>query len=184
MEKATNFSFSIATRYGDMLDAGMAFFYNKINDRITYVRDAVGGDGMYQNFGEVTRKGADLTVNWKPRAWLNVKSSYEYLAAKDENTGLTLACSPEHRAQLEIQYKPMPAFTTTAIYEYTSKQFTRSDNAEHADPYDTIELKADYSFERWRIFGRIKNLTDRSYLYAEGLPAPPRTWLVGMSMDF
>jgi len=184
MEKASNISASAAIPCGNTMETGITFFYNEIADKIVYVRDAVGSQGMYRNFGKVTRKGAIMTINWKPAQWLNIKPSYEYLAAKDENTGLTLSGSPEHRAQFEIQYKPVSAFTATIIYEYTSKQYTRSDNTEQADPYNTVELKADYSFGKWRIFGRIKNLTDKSYLYGEGLPAPPRTWLIGMSKDF
>lgn len=184
MEKATNFSFSVVIPYADVWETGVTFFYNEIADKITYVRDAEGSQGMYRNFGKVTRKGADLSVGWSPRTWFNLNLSYEYLMAKDEKTGLTLACSPEHRAQLGIQYKPIDAFTAAIVGEYTAKQYTRADNTEYAEPYNTIDVKADYVFGKWRIFGRIKNLTDEAYLYGDGLPAPPRTWLIGMSVDF
>ena len=184
MEKATNLSFSVVIPYENAWETGVTFFYNEIDDKITYVRDVEGSQGMYRNFGKVTRKGADLSVGWSPCTWFNLKLSYEYLMARDENTGLIMACSPEHRAQLGIQYKPIDAFTAAIVGEYTAKQYTRSDNTEYADPYNTIDVKADYVFRRWRIFGRIKNLTDEAYLYGDGLPAPPRTWLIGMNVDF
>jgi iron complex outermembrane receptor protein len=177
MEKATNLSLSAVIRPVTALEAEITAFYSEIADRITYVRDAEGSGGMYKNFGKVTRKGVDLTVDWKPFAWLSAKPAYEYLVAKDEETGLSLACSPEHHMQLSIQWRPAPPLTATTVFEYTSKQYTRSDNTESAKPYHTIELRVDYSLGQWRLSGRVRNLTDEKYLYGDGLPAPrERGW--------
>jgi iron complex outermembrane receptor protein len=184
MERATNVSFSAVIRPVSAVEAGITAFYSGITDRITYVRDPQGSGGMYENFGRVTRKGVDLSVDWKPFPWLALKPSYEYLVARDEKTGLSLACSPEHRAQLNIRWRLTPALAAITVFEYTSKQYTRSDNTEFAGPYHTIELRVDYALGPWRFSGRIQNLTDETYLYGDGLPAPPRTWLVGVSREF
>lgn len=183
MEKATNLSFFAAYRPNEKLQAGFTVFHNEITDKITYVRDLVGSGGTYRNFGKVTRKGTDLTVEWKPVQWLIIKPSHEYLIAQDEETGLELTASPHHRTQVSIHYKPVRQFTAVLIYERESKQYTRSDNLEYADPYNLFELRADYSIGRWLLYGRIKNLANRTYLYGDGLPAPPRSWIGGLSLE-
>jgi vitamin B12 transporter len=184
MEKANNFSLSASVGLTAALEAGATAFYNEINDRITYVRDAQGSGGTYRNFGRVTRKGLDLTFDWKPFPWMNITPAYEYLVSKDEETGLAMACAPEHHLQVNLQIKPVKPLTAALVFEHTSQQYTRSDNSESAPPYSTVELRLDYAFRNWRIYGRIQNLADETYLYGDGFPAPPRTWLVGAVLEF
>jgi iron complex outermembrane receptor protein len=184
MERATNLSLSASYNPTETFRAGLTVFLNEITDRITYIRDLVGSGGMYHNFGKVTRKGTDLTIEWKPFQWLMVKPSHEFLIARDEETGLEVTASPRHRTQVSVHYKPVRQFTAVAIYEYESRQYTRSDNLEYADPYDLIELRADYAIGRWLLYGRIKNLANKTYLYGDGLPAPPRSWIGGLSFEF
>jgi outer membrane cobalamin receptor len=167
----------------DSLDGGVSLFYNELTDRITYVRSS-DGTGRYENFGKVNYKGAELTFGWKPSAWLKATSSYIYLIAKDEETDLWITASPKHRLQANIQYMPLKGLTFTLIPQYVCKQFTRSDNKEYAKPYCILECRIDYSFKSWRLFTRIENITDKTYLYGDGLPAPPREWLVGASFEF
>ena len=183
MEKAMNYTFSVSRSLLDYLDGGVSLFYNELTDRITYVRSS-DGTGRYENFGKVNYKGAELNLGWKPSAWLKATSSYTYLIAKDEETDLWITASPKHRVQANIQYMPLKGLTFTLIPKYVSKQFTRSDNKEYAKPYCILECRIDYSFKSWRLFTRIENITDKTYLYGDGLPAPPRKWLVGASFEF
>lgn len=184
MENATNLSLSASYHPSKSFQAGMTLFMNEIDDRITYVRDQKGGGGVYRNFGRVTRRGVDLTMEWKPREWLIVKPSHEFLVSTDQETGLKISASPQHRTQVSVHFKPVRQFTAVAVFEHESKQYTRSDNMEWADPYSLLELRADYSIGRWTVYGRVKNVADKTYLYGDGLPAPPRSWIGGMSMEF
>ena len=63
METADNCSLSVSRQIGSALSVSMTFFYNQLTDRITYIRDDAGM-GRYENIGEVTYKGGDLSLGW------------------------------------------------------------------------------------------------------------------------
>jgi vitamin B12 transporter len=184
MEKATNVGFSTSYHPQKSFDAAVTFFYSNIADRITYVRDHYGPSGTYLNFGRVTRRGIDLNIEWKPYSWLAIKPSHQFLVAKDVQTNLRMVGSPDHHTQISINCQPFSGFTAVLIPEYWTKQYTRSDNKEYAAGHGLLEIRADYAIRRWRLYGRIKNFTNKSYFYGDGLPAPPRSWIAGMSREF
>ncbi|MEW6215768.1 MAG: TonB-dependent receptor, partial [Nitrospirota bacterium] len=68
--------------------------------------------------------------------------------------------------------------------QYISKQFTRSDNKEFAPSYYVADLRADYFIKKIGLFFKIENIFNKNYLYGDGYPAPPRTFLVGANYRF
>jgi iron complex outermembrane receptor protein len=38
--------------------------------------------------------------------------------------------------------------------------------------------------DKTKFFFRVDNCLDEEHLYADGYPAPPRTWQLGMGWDF
>ena len=62
MEKATNYSLSFFCQPAKSFSGNLSVFYNKITDRITYVRGD-GGIGRYENFGKSSYKGAEVSLN-------------------------------------------------------------------------------------------------------------------------
>jgi vitamin B12 transporter len=183
MEKATNLTLSISSKWCKALGSDISFFNREITDRITYVR-LDGGVGQYQNFGEVRLRGFEAAIDFKPLKWLSIKPSYTYLEATDTKTGLWLSAKPRHKIKADIRLIPNDKLSLGLFGTYSSMCYTRSDNTESADPYFTLDLRAEYRIGGLTLFTSWKNLFDEQYLYGDGLPAPPRTWLVGVSGEF
>ena len=183
MEKAMNYSVTLSHQSRKTLEESITLFLNEINDKITYVRQD-DGTGSYENFGEVTRKGAEASVKWMPNGFLVIKPSYTYLIAKDELTGNWLSCSAKHRVKFDVQYKPIQQLNLTLNTKYVSKQFTRSDNKASVAGYIITDFRADYFLKKAKLFLKAANLFDKEYSYGDGYPAPPRTWLIGVNYEF
>jgi iron complex outermembrane receptor protein len=184
METSDNFSVSVATELLTSLSGEVSFFYNRITDHISYV---LGDDGIgwYENFGEVTYKGGDIVVNWKIKDdSLSLRTAYTYLEAINEDTGKWLVCKPRHRANIDLSYKPMKVLYVILNVKYESKQFTRSDNKSSVQGRTIGNLRLEYGLDRFDIFGEIKNIGDKTYLYGDGWLAPPRTFIAGVNLRF
>ncbi len=183
MERSRNCSLSLFLRTDAGLEGGAALFISRTEDRITYVR-LDDGTGSYENLGEVTRRGADVSIKWRPYESLRVKSSYTYVIAKDDDTGNWMPYTPRHRVKLDIEFRPTRRATLNLDGKYTSTQFSRSDNSESVPPCLVSGLRAEYRLRRLRLFADVSNLFNNSYLYGDGFPGPPRTWLLGAGYEF
>jgi len=183
MEKATNYSVSVSYHPSGSFEGTAAFFFNKVKDRITYVRGD-DGIGSYENIGEVTLKGMEYSMKWKPHNSLVVKPCYDYLSARDDLTGNWLPGKPEHRIRLDLQYRPFQDLTLALEATSVSRQYTRSDNKESVPGYFVADFRADYYLKKMRFFLMVENLSDKDYLDGHGYPAPPRTWSTGLNYEF
>ena len=183
METADNYGLSVFKAVSSNLSFGATLFYNEIADRITYVRNEEGV-GQYQNFGEVTYKGGDVSLNWKLRGNLSFKASYTYLEAKDEDTGYWITSKARHKADAEVFWAPAERLSLVLGGEYSSEVYTRSDNSKSVPGYALTDLRGEYRFDRFSIFGEIQNLTDKTYYYVDGILAPPLTWLAGVNWTY
>ena len=183
VEKSMNYSATISFKHKKAFHFSLSPFLNTIKDRITYVRED-DGTGMYENFGEVTRKGIEASLCWVIIKGISVASSYTYLIAKDEETGYYITCSPKHTARLDLKYKPLDELSFMFNNKYASDQFSRSDNSESVSCYYVADFKAEYYLNRLRFFLKVENMFDNDYHYGDGYPAPPREYLVGLSCDF
>ena len=182
MERSTNYSLGLSWQ-GPRLGAEVSLFDNEIRDRITYVRGD-SGVGQYQNLGETYLRGLDAAFSLRPLKWLELKPSYTYLEAKDRRTGLWLTSKPRHKVKVDLILRPRAGLMLACHYTYSSSVFTRTDNQETGPAYHLVNLRGEYRWERYRIFAELKNLLDQDYYFADGLPAPPRTWQVGLGCEF
>jgi vitamin B12 transporter len=180
METADNYNLSLFAQIGSSLSGSITIFFNALRDRITYVRGD-DGTGQYMNFGEVTYKGGDLALSWQISGHLTFKTAYTYLEAVDETTGLWLTAKPRHKANVEIFYRPWEKLSLVTGVDYASKVYTRADNSRSVPDYTIVNLRGEYNFKRFSLFGEIKNLADITYYYADETLAPPRTWLAGVN---
>jgi iron complex outermembrane receptor protein len=65
--------------------------------------------------------------------------------------------------------------------KYAAKVYRDRRNTRNVPEYVLCDLRTDYAFKRFSLFGEVKNLFDKTYYYADGLPGPPQTWLIGMN---
>ncbi len=180
MERADNHSLSLFAAPHDSFSLSLSGFYNLLTDRITYI---TGDDGMgqYQNFGDVLYTGGDLALSWKIHPAVKVKTAYTYLEAKDRETDLWLPGKARHNANLDLYWQPRRPFSLVASGKYSSKVYRNKSNTKTVPAYVIADMRAEYGFKRFSIFGEIKNVFNKTRYYADGLLAPPRTWVMGVN---
>ena len=181
METADNFSLSYVSQWLASLTTCVTFFYNRLHDRITYVTGQ-DGIGQYQNFGEVTYIGGDLAVAWKPHNAVDVKCSYTYLDAKDDETGLWLPAKAQHKGHVDVYWRPVRKLSLVTTGKYTSKVYRDKNNTITVPAYALVDVRAEYAFKWFSLFSEIENIFDTTYYYSDGLLAPPLTWIAGVNI--
>ena len=183
METADNYSLALFVQPSPSFSGRVSVFYNLLSDRITYVTGD-DGIGQYQNFGEVSYKGGDLALTWKARSDLSFKASYTYLRATDEETGLIVPAKAKHQASLDGYWQVTDRLMAVLSGKYVSEVYRNKANTKTVPDYILANLRAEYSLGRYALFTEIKNLADTTYYYADGLLAPPLTWMAGLSWKF
>ncbi|MGD9157794.1 MAG: TonB-dependent receptor [Desulfobacteraceae bacterium] len=180
METSNNYSLALFVEPAKLISFNLSLFHNRLSDRITYL---MGNDGMsqYQNVGLVTYTGGDLAFSWQFHDSIKFKGSYTYLEAKDDETGLWLACKAKHSATANIYWKPLKALSIVASGKYSSKVYRNKSNTISVPEYTVADLRAEYAFRRLSIFGEIENIFDKTYYYGDGLLAPTRCWIIGLN---
>ncbi len=184
MERATNYSISIIPKMPSNLSATLSLFYNRITDRITYVRGD-DGIGRYENFGKVSTKGIEGALGWSPTENLQLNVTYMYMEAVDDTTGLWLSSRPRHQVRTDIRFLPVENLSLSFSTNFASMQYTRADNKESIPSSFTGDLRAEYRWDHGiTLFTEIKNIWDVDYLYGDGYPAPPLTGIAGIKYSF
>lgn len=182
MEKATNYTAMFSWEPDSKFSLSISPFYNIIDDRITYVRNS--GIGQYQNLGEVTYKGTDAGLSIKPWQWLSFQSSYTYLEAKDQETGLWLSAKPKHRWINTIDCKPVDNFTIGITATASSWTYGNSSNTRTYPGYLLWDVRAEYVYQKLIFTLEIENIFDHEYFMLDGYPGDPLTWIVGVTCRF
>ncbi len=156
----------------------MSVAEHNLTDRITY---ETGDDGMgqYQNFGEVTYTGFDLALDLKPHRAVNVKGSYTYLEAKDEETGLAIPAKADNQGTLDVYLKPFDHLSLSVKTKAVSRVYRNKANTKTVPGYATTDVYGEYSFGRFSLFTEIENVFDKTYFYSDGLLGPGLTWKIG-----
>ncbi|MGQ9749994.1 TonB-dependent receptor [Desulfosoma sp.] len=179
MEKADNFSLAFSATPHKAFSFSLTGFFNLLSDRITYVTGGKG-IGWYQNFGKVIYVGWDGAFSLKMTETLEFKGAYTYLEAKDKDTGLWIPGKARHTSNLTLLWHPFSPLSLVAVGTYSSTVYRNKANTKTVPGYVIADLRAEYAFKRWSLFTEVKNIFDKTYYYADGLLAPPLTWLVGL----
>jgi iron complex outermembrane receptor protein len=180
MERADNYSLALFATPLESFSFSLSLFYNLLADRITYVTGS-DGTGRYQNFGQVLYAGGDVALSWRMHSALKAKGSYTYLEVKDRKTELWLPGKARHVANMSLYWQVAGPLSIVVTGKYTSDVYRNKSNTEKVPAYTIAELRAEYSLQRFSLFGEVKNIFDETYYYADGLLAPPRTYVVGVN---
>ena len=183
MEKADNYSLAFNFNPRDDFTLGLTFFYNRLTDRITYVRPVNSGIGQYQNVGKVSYKGGDVAFTWRASEILTFKTSYTYLEARDEDLDKWVTGKARHKGDFEVYIKPTDNFANVLKASYNGPVFSDRDNTEQLASYTLFGLRSEYAFDDWSIFLEVDNILDKTYYYTDGLLAPPRVWILGLNRN-
>lgn len=185
MEETTNYNLTFSSQFKELLEGTLSFFLNDMRNRITYTHEDTFG--RYINVGSAVRKGIETTVKWKPSNAWQVKTSYTFLIARDEDTGKCLTYSPKHRLSFDFQLKPLEKLTVGLNTKYISKRFVNTDNTKSLHGlYLRSDLRGNYYLkEKVNLFFKIDNLFNRDYDNGSyGYPVTPRALKVGIGYEF
>ena len=184
MERASNYAFSFSVSPDSSVTFDASLFYRDITDRITYVRNIETNTGRYENFGEVTYKGFEVSVSWRPSDVLECTPSYSYLHAMNEETGFWLPAKPFHTIMADVVFRPAKDWSFRTTVKYSGRTYVDSQNTMTQPAYTVVDARADYAIGDLTLYCDIDNLLDETYLYTDGYDAPPREWVVGMNYNF
>ena len=117
---------------------------------------------------------------------LAVRINYTYTDAEDDNNGEKLLRRPKHKADLDIEYQLLPAASISLAINHVSdyRDISRETAATiDGDDYTVLDVAAEYTINRrWRIFGRVENVTDEHYEPADGFQASDRGMIAGAEL--
>jgi vitamin B12 transporter len=172
--------------WNDRLNVGVTWFESNIDDLMQVVFDAAF-NSSYENIDEADIKGAETFMHAQLLKSLAVRIDYTYTNAEDDDSGEQLLRRPKHKADLDIEYRPLPDASISLAVNYVSdsKDISRVDAATiDGDDYTVLDIAADYKVgKRWRVFGRVENVTDEHYEPADGFQAPDRGFFVGAQLN-
>lgn len=182
METADNFSITVTNKWENGISSSVNLYYNILTDRITYVRE--GGIGQYQNFGEVTYTGLNLSSSWKASDKLVIKYDYNYLEAIDEETDYWLTSKSRHTSNVIFQYRPNETLSLNLTIKNRSKSYINKTNTKAQESYTLVDLQVEYAIDNIRLFGNLDNMFDKFYTFSGGFPSPSRYWELGIQYNF
>jgi len=175
-ESSTNYELGFKLRY-DRYFGGLNFFYNNIQDLITFVdlgQDPDSGLNLiaYDNIDEATIKGIEFELDTILNDRWNLISNFSYTEGDNNTTGEPLDFVPPWKIVLGAHYQTANWWAEATV-RYVGKQTRLPSDENIASPSDapvgdftTTDLRAGYSFENGiSLRATLSNLFDE--LFAE-----------------
>lgn len=184
MERAANYALAVSVAADSSWSVDASVFFRDITDRITYVRNLKDNTGRYENFGEVTYQGFEVSATWAPFSLIEISPSYTYMQALNEETGYWLPARPFHTVMTDFVFRPLEDLSLRASVKYNGSAYVDTKNTRTLPAYAVVEARADYRLGALTVYCDVDNLLDENYLYVDGYDAPPREWVVGMNYNF
>lgn len=160
-----------------------AVFYSDIEDLIQEV-SVTSNIFQFQNVGEVTAKGMELSSNFWLGDW-EFGGHYSYLDRDNKSSDLKLTDVPRHKLFMHATWQITQPLSVSATGQFESERYTTTDGERRADSFTIAGLRASYSFDKGVTAKLgIENLFDENYGYQEGFPEPGRTYYANLSYQF
>lgn len=202
-ERSTNIEIGVRGR-SDRMRYEVTFFEMDFANQITPQAESAGI--TQTNAGETLHRGAEFSLSVPFGNLLTVDGNFTWIPTAEYNStpllgndikGNRLVYAPEYLAFVSINYRNGPLHLGLSG-NHVASQFTDAANTveESNDgrvgeiaSYTTFDLSANYRLsERYRLFGTIRNLSDRSYIAGrqpDGIfPGVERTFRIGVEASF
>ncbi len=175
----------LVSRDGD-LRAGATWFATSFEDLIVFDGEAL------RNVGEAESQGLELTAEAEVGERLDLEVSYTYMDTEEvtgEDAGRPLLRRPRHAASLAGGYlfgSAEVGFLIRRVGAREDLDFTTFPSPRvELDGYTTLRLTAAYGWgDRFRLFGRVENLTGAEYEEIFQFGTPGRAVYGGVSATF
>ncbi|AGU96445.1 TonB-dependent receptor domain-containing protein [Vibrio campbellii] len=150
------------------MGVGLMYYHtdlkNKIERDLTKPVGSVGQTSIftYQNIGKAETKGFELEGWYDITDSINLKGNYTYTDARDKSSGDKLTKTPEHLANLDVNWEVFDSFTTFARVNYIGKQVITNQRRENktVDGYTLVGLGVAYDFQQFNLKAGLNNIFD------------------------
>jgi iron complex outermembrane receptor protein len=211
--RSNNYEVGVKSALGMQVAATFALFAVDTTDDIVVISNS-GGRSSFGNVGATSRRGAEVSLDWRPLPQASVYLAATALKAQFDEGFLTCVGAPCLRPSVPVaagnRLPAVPAYAGYAEFRWRpgwadwqlewraqSKLYVDDRNSQAAPGYGVVNLAVARSFAlgplTTRAFVRVNNLLDKNYVgsvivnEANGRyyePAPGRAWLVGLDARF
>lgn len=194
-EKSTNFDFGFEAEKGKV-NGKVTYYHNKIKNMIDggdYDPDKLAQNiiwSKYINRGEVEIKGLESEIGYNFDEHWSVRGVYNYLDAKDLETGDRLAYRARHNGLIQLTYtdaKENPLTVNLYNRYYFNYHQSNTDGYQQDYSYSTTGLTVSKQFNKnYRVYAGVDNIFNKSFLYDtyHTYSIDGHTWRVGAEMTF
>ena len=145
------------------------------------------GTFQFVNRAEVTSRGAEATIDWRPSDRVDVHANVTYQDVEDEETGETLRQRPRWIGGARMVWRPHPSLSWEVDGQGVSE---RADEQIPVPALDTVDGYILFgSAVRWRpaavweLSARVDNLADEEYETLIGFPGPGRAFRLSLGYE-
>lgn len=194
-EESTNFDFGFEAEKGKV-NGKVTYYQNKIKNMIDggdYDPDKLAQNiiwSKYINRGEVEIKGLESEIGYNFDEHWSVRGVYNYLDAKDLETGDRLAYRARHNGLIQLTYtdaKENPLTVNLYNRYYFNYHQSNTDGYQQDYSYSTTGLTVSKQFNKnYHVYAGVDNIFNKSFLYDtyHTYSIDGRTWRVGAEMTF
>jgi vitamin B12 transporter len=182
-ETSLSFDAGVEQQVGSQGKVGLTYFHTGFGQLIDYDFRA----NHYINIGQATTEGVEATASYAASRRLQLTSTYTFLVARDDTTGLWLPRRPRHQLSLgaEERLTDRAQFGAEARFVGSRDDLDAvSGNRVGMPAYAVFYLTARYQVSKdFRVFGRVDNLLDRAYEEINGFGTPGRSFFLGVAEE-
>ena len=195
-ETSTNFDLGFETELGK-LNSKVTYYHNDIKNMIDG-DDYTGPETLtnpgiwskYVNYGKVKISGLETEFGYNFDEHWSLRTVYNYLDAKDQQTGNRLAYRARHNGLVQLTWtdaKENPLTVNLYNRYYFDYHQSNSANYQHDYSFSTTGLTVSKQINKnYRVYAGVDNIFDKSFLYDtyHTYSIDGRTWRVGAEMTF
>ena len=195
-ETSTNFDLGFETELGK-LNSKVTYYHNDIKNMIDG-DDYTGPETLtnpgiwskYVNYGKVKISGLETEFGYNFDEHWSLRTVYNYLDAKDQQTGNRLAYRARHNGLVQLTWtdaKENPLTVNLYNRYYFDYHQSNSANYQHDYSFSTTGLTVSKQFNKnYRVYAGVDNIFNKSFLYDtyHTYSIDGRTWRVGAEMTF
>lgn len=195
-ETSTNFDLGFETELGK-LNSKVTYYHNDIKNMIDgddYTGpETITNPGIwskYVNYGKVKISGLETEFSYNFDEHWSLRTVYNYLDAKDQQTGNRLAYRARHNGLVQLTWtdaKENPLTVNLYNRYYFDYHQSNSANYQHDYSFSTTGLTVSKQINKnYRVYAGVDNIFDKSFLYDtyHTYSIDGRTWRVGAEMTF
>ncbi len=188
-EASWNSDLSYMYRHEKELTIRTSLYYSRLERTIQEVYGIDPDNSavyQFQNTGDSRFYGWELDVAWEPVAFIRTGAQYTLIIRENlTRPELIFTDVPRHKLFGFAEVTPFPRLHVRVSGLYNSSRVSTTDGVYLADPFFRMDLSTSFTlFQALSLRGSVENLWDTPFSYAEGYPAPGRTFYLGLRVSF